>query len=68
MKFFALLPLATFFLGALSSPAGFDALATRESADPLSTVQQFTTDSKQYTDAIRMSLFILVTFLLPVLI
>ena len=55
MKFFALLPLATLFMGALSSPTISVALQERESADPLSTLQQFTADSKQYTDVIRMS-------------
>jgi hypothetical protein len=52
MKFFALLPLASLFLGALSSPVSSVALQQR-AADPVTTLQQFTTDSKQYTDAIR---------------
>ncbi|KIN02635.1 hypothetical protein OIDMADRAFT_52471 [Oidiodendron maius Zn] len=56
MKFFALLPLATLFMGALSSPTISVALQERESADPLSTLQQFTADSKQYTDAIHTAI------------
>lgn len=55
MKFFALLPLATLFLGAVASPTSPVALEKRETANPLSTLQQFAVDSKQYTDTIRMS-------------
>ena len=52
MKFFALLPLASLFLGALSTPVSSVSISQR-AADPVTTLQQFTTDSKQYTDAIR---------------
>lgn len=53
MKLFALLPLASLFLGALANPASAVAALELRATDPLSTLQQFTTDSKQYTDAIR---------------
>lgn len=57
MKFFALLPLASLFLGAIASPVSVDtALEPRAAANPVATLEQFTTDSKQYTDAIRKSL------------
>jgi hypothetical protein len=56
MKFFALLPLATFIFGALSSPVSSVGLEQRDAADPLATIQQFNAYSKQYTDAIRPSL------------
>jgi hypothetical protein len=64
MKFFALLPLATLIFGALSSPVSSVGLEQRYAADPLATIQQFNADSKQYTDAIRLSLFHLVHILL----
>lgn len=63
MKFFSLLPLATLFLGAVASPTSsvaleqHDTLEQREALSPLATLQQFTADSKQYTDAIRLSLY-----------
>jgi hypothetical protein len=59
MKFFALLPLASLFLGAMANPVSVDtALEPRAAANPAATLQQFSTDSKQYTDAIRKSLLL----------
>lgn len=57
MKLFALLPLASLFLGALANPVSAAAALELRAADPVSTLQQFTADSKKYTDAIRKFLF-----------
>jgi hypothetical protein len=57
---FALLPLATLFLGVLSSPTNMVveksvAVEQRVTSDPLAILQSFTAQSKQYTDTICQS-------------
>lgn len=58
MKLFALLPLASLFLGVIANPvSAATALDVRADANPVATLEQFTTEGKKYTDAIRKSLF-----------
>lgn len=56
---FALLPLATLFLGVVSSPTAIVeksvAVDERATSDPLAILQSFTAESKQYTDTICLS-------------